>query len=75
VTGAIAFSALDKQCLDRRIATIEILEQEVLAWAKERNERKVEINWLFDTPKARTKLKRYYVKLNPINNTIPDHNN
>jgi hypothetical protein len=47
----IEFSALAKQCLDRRIATIEILEQEVMAWVKERNEKKVKINWLFDTPK------------------------
>lgn len=71
----IEFSALAKQCLDRRIPTLEILEQEVLAWAKERNEEKVKINWLFDTPKARTKLKRHYVKLNPKNNTRQDPNN
>jgi hypothetical protein len=71
----IEFSALAKQCLDRRIATIEALEQEVLAWIQERNEKKVPIKWLFDTPKARTKLKRHYVKLNPNNNTIPDSNN
>jgi hypothetical protein len=71
----IEFSALAKQCLDRRIATIETLEVEVLAWAQERNEKKVKINWLFDTPRARTKLKRHYVKLNPGNNAIPDSNN
>jgi len=71
----IEFSALAKQCLDRRIATIEALEQEVQAWTQERNEKKVKINWLFDTPKARTKLKRHYVKLNPKNIIIPDSNN
>ena len=80
VAGAIEFSALAKQCLDRRIPTLEALEGEVLAWTQERNEKKVKINrraapWLFDTPKARTKLKRHYVKLNPKNNTIPDSNN
>ena len=52
------FSALAKQCLDRRIPTLETLEQEVLAWTKEGNEKKVKINWLFDPPKARTKLKK-----------------
>jgi hypothetical protein len=51
------------------------LQQEVVAWAKQRNEKKVKINWLFDTPKARTKLKRHYVKLNPKNNTIPNSHN
>ena len=71
----IEFSALAKQCLDRRIATLETLEQEVLAWTLERNEKKVRIKWLFDTPKARTKLKRHYVKLNPRNSTIPDSKN
>jgi hypothetical protein len=71
----IEFSALAKQCLDRRIASIETLEQEVRAWTQERNEKKVPIKWLFDTPKARTKLKRHYVKLNPRNSSIPDSNN
>lgn len=71
----IEFSALAKQCLDRRIATLETLEKEVLAWTQERNEKKVKINWLFDVPKARTKLKRHYVKLNPRNSTIPNANN
>lgn len=63
----IEFSALARQCLDRRIATIDTLRGEVLAWMKKRNEKKVKINWLFDTPKARTKLKRHYYKVNPEN--------
>ena len=75
VAGAIEFSALAKQCLDRRIPTLETLEKEVLAWAQERNKKQVKINWLFHTPKARTKLKRHYLKLNPENNTIPNPNN
>lgn len=63
----IAFSALSKQCLDRRIADLTILRKEVTAWMKERNEKKVKINWLFDTSKTRTKLKRHYLKVNPAN--------
>ncbi len=71
----IEFSALSKQCLDRRIATIDTLRQEVMAWMKERNEKKVKINWLFDTPKARTKLKRHYSKVNPENEPMVDADN
>ncbi len=79
----IEFSALAKQCLDRRIEHIDTLRREVLAWAKKRNEKKVKVNWLFDTPKARTKLKRHYCKVNPVNedtlnpdnNTITRYNN
>ena len=36
MAGAIEFSALAKRCLDRRIASMETLEHEVLAWCKER---------------------------------------
>lgn len=71
----IEFSALGKQCLDRRIASIEELDKEVLAWVKERNEKKVRINWLFDTPQARCKLKRHYIKVNPMNDPILNSNN
>jgi hypothetical protein len=45
------------------------LEREVLSWVKERNQQAIKINWLFDTPQARTKLKRHYVKVNPENST------
>ena len=71
----IEFSALAKQCLDRRIATLETLQKQLLAWTQERNKKQVKINWLFDTPKARTKVKPQYVKLNPKKITSPDPNN
>jgi hypothetical protein len=71
----IEFSALSKQSLDRRISSIEELDKQVQAWVRERNEKKVKINWLFDTPQARTKLKRHYIKLNPENTLILDSNN
>jgi uncharacterized protein YggL (DUF469 family) len=66
----IEFAALSKQCLDRRIGEIETLEKEVLAWVEERNRQAIKIHWLFDTPQARQKLKRHYVKVNTDNNTI-----
>jgi DDE superfamily endonuclease len=54
------FSALARQCLNRRIATIKQLEKEVLAIIKERNEKKIKINWQFSIESARNKLNRHY---------------
>ena len=65
----IEFAALSKQCLDRRIGDIVTLENQVLAWVKERNQQGVKINWLFDKLQARKKLKRHYVKINSENST------
>lgn len=59
----IEFSALAKQCLDRRIANIDKLEIEVLAIVKERNRKKVKINWQFSIEKARTKLASRYERV------------
>jgi len=56
----IELSALSKQCLDRRIPTQELLEQEILACVKERNEKKIKITWQFTTNDARKKLKWHY---------------
>jgi transposase len=59
----IELAALAKQCLGRRIATIEDLRREVAAWAEERNERMVAARWQFTTAKARIKLHRLYPSL------------
>ncbi len=56
----IEFSALSKQCLDRRIATKEELTKEVLAIVKERAEKAIKITWQFSIEKARIKLNRHY---------------
>jgi hypothetical protein len=56
----IELSASSKQCLDRRIPTQELLELEVLACVKERNEKAITITWQFTTNDAREKLKRHY---------------
>jgi hypothetical protein len=56
----IELAALSKQCLGRRIGSAGELEREVLAWAEERNEAQVGINWRFTTAKARIKLRRLY---------------
>lgn len=58
----IEFSALARQCLDRRIATLELLKEEVLAFVKERSEKKIKINWQFSIETARSKLNHQYEK-------------
>jgi hypothetical protein len=53
-------SILSRQCLDRRIASQEILVQEVAAWEHQRDAQSVRIDWRFTTADARIKLKRLY---------------
>ncbi len=59
----IEFSALSRQCLDRRIGSQQVLEQEVLLWVAKRNAAAVKVNWSFTTEKARDKLKNRYAEL------------
>lgn len=63
----IEFSALSRQCLDRRIPTIEQLGKEVLALVKERAEKKIKIHWQFSIETARTKLNKHYQRVNADN--------
>lgn len=59
----IEFSAISRQCLDRRIPTIEKLEQEVLALIQQRTAKQIKINWQFSISSARSKLNRHYTAL------------
>lgn len=63
----IEFSALVKQCLDRRIPTQEKLSEEIQAIIKERNEKKIKIHWQFSLQAARTKMNSCYGRVNPVN--------
>jgi transposase len=54
------FSAVARQCLNRRIPTIKQLEKEALAIIKERNKKKIKIVWQFSIESARNKLNRHY---------------
>ena len=56
----VAISVLAKQCLDRRIPTIEKLNREILAWENYSNATPKKINWQFTTSDARIKLKTLY---------------
>jgi len=61
------FSVLSRQCLDRRIATIERLEVEVLALLEERSAKAIEIHWQFSIAAARAKLNSSYTRVNSAN--------
>lgn len=56
----IEFAALSTQCLDRRIADVETLRQEVLAWTTQRNRNRTTVHWRFSQTNARSKLQRHY---------------
>ena len=61
------FSALSKQCLNRRIATKAELRQEGLAVIKAGEQRAMKINWQFSIASARSKLNRHYQQVNAEN--------
>lgn len=63
----IEFSALSKQCLNRRIATKEELTKEVLSLVKDREEKAIKIEWQFSIESARGKLNRHYRQVNADN--------
>ena len=56
----IEFSALAKQCLDRRLGSLAAFSREVYAWTKERNQRKTTVSWQFTKDNARKKFNRFY---------------
>lgn len=56
-------SALTRQCLARRIGTIEQMSSEVAAWDQPRNDQSVRVNWHFTIDQARIKLRRVYPQI------------
>jgi transposase len=56
----IELSVLSQQCLDRRIATAEILKNELAHWQLERNRENAKVKWQFTTEDARIKLHHLY---------------
>ena len=63
----IEFSALSKQCLNRRIATTQQLTKEVSGIVKEREEKAIKITWQFSIESARGKLNRHYEQVQAEN--------
>ena len=56
----IELSVFSKQCLDRRIAEMELLEHEVLALAEQRNQQRATVYWQFTKNNARHKFHKFY---------------
>jgi hypothetical protein len=56
----IEFSALSRQCLNRRFDGVETLVEQVKAWEKDRNKRAVKIHRSFTVKGAQVKLARHY---------------
>lgn len=59
----IELNVLIKQCLDRRIDSLNEMQTEVGAWQKRRDNAKSKIDWQFNSEDARIKLKRLYPTL------------
>lgn len=56
----IELNVMTRQCLSRRISTIELLQQELAAWEAEHNQEQTKIKWHFQTGDARNKLISLY---------------
>jgi len=59
----IELSVLSRQCLNRRLESKEVLQEEVEKWQMDRNNKNSKINWQFKTSDARIKLRRLYPTL------------
>lgn len=56
----IEIGVMNRQCLDRRIPTSDLLARELGAWETDRNAKRATIDWMFDVAVARKKLARAY---------------
>ena len=56
----IELSALTRQCLDRRIDDIDLLNSELTAWQDAVNADQRQVHWHFTTSDARTRLRHLY---------------
>lgn len=63
----IELSAFTKECLNRRIGSIEEMKKEAKAWYSDRNARPKGIDWQFSVSDARLKLKHLYPTID-VNN-------
>ncbi len=56
----IELSILQRDCLNRHIATKELLASEISAWQTKRNAKQAKANWQFASKDARIKLHKLY---------------
>jgi hypothetical protein len=60
VLAEIELSALDRQCLWQRLASLEQAQQQVAAWTTRRHQQQLTITWRFTAQDASLKLKHLY---------------
>ncbi len=58
----IELSALTRQCLDRRVDDLAVLNTELAAWQQATNTQQRQVDWQFTTDDARIKLRHLYPK-------------
>ena len=59
----IELNVMTRQCLSRRIDSMEYLQSELSVWENERNHNQAGVNWQFKTKDARIKLTSLYPNL------------
>lgn len=59
----LELAVLARQCLDRRLPTLDAVAHEVSAWEHERNWAAAGVTWRFTTADARTNLARLYPQI------------
>jgi DDE superfamily endonuclease len=59
-TAEIELAALTRQCLDRRIEDLDVLNHELAAWQESVNADQRRVDWHFTTSDARTHLRHLY---------------
>lgn len=62
----IELNVMTRQCLSRRIATMDKLKSELSAWEAERNQDTAKIQWHFQTGDAREKLISLYPVISSV---------
>jgi len=58
----LEIGVMSRQCLGRRIPSIEEMKDEVQSWVAQRNKQKTTVHWQFTTADARIKLRHLYPK-------------
>ncbi len=56
-------STLTRQCLARRIATLQAMRSQVDAWQRKRNAEEVPVRWRFTLDRARERMRRVYPRI------------
>jgi hypothetical protein len=59
----LEIGVMSRQCLGRRISSLEKMKDEVQSWAAQRNNNKTTVHWQFKTADARIKLRHLYPKI------------